>query len=34
MAPLYVNEEILSTDNFGQNSIKRFSKIVYTQINE
>ena len=32
--PMYFNEEVLVTDNFGQESIKRYSKILYNQINE
>ena len=32
--PLYFNEEILITDSFGDESIRRFSKIIYTTINQ
>ena len=31
--PMYFNEEILVTDQFGQESINRFSKIISTSIN-
>ena len=31
---MYYNDEILMTDDFGQESIKRVSKVLYTQFNE
>ena len=34
IVPMYYNDEILITDSFGNESIKRFSKIMNTQINE
>ena len=31
---MYLNEEILTIDSFGKESIKRISRIISTQINE
>ena len=32
--PMYFNDEVLVLDSFGQESIKRSSKIIRTNINE
>ena len=34
VVPMYYNEEILITDSFGQESIKRFSTVTVTNINQ
>ena len=31
---MYFNEEVLVSDKFGEESIKRFSKIIHAQMNE